>query len=204
MKRTTKRRLGMAGLVVTGMMVVVFVASTRLVLGFSYESHFASTMWMGYPPETLSVTLRQGVVEMAIPYNRSFTGSWKYGKSATPFTRILRWWPEFDGDRYVGYMIIPLWIPTLIIAIPSFILWRRNRKLPEGHCACGYNLTGNVSGVCPECGRKLQAPNTADNNDMSAGEDSSSAQNQNTSTFRNSPTRTQDSTLPQCFQVNCK
>ena len=24
---------------------------------------------------------------------------------------------------------------------------------PPGHCQkCGYNLTGNVSGVCPECG----------------------------------------------------
>ena len=26
-------------------------------------------------------------------------------------------------------------------------------KHPLGHCLdCGYNLTGNVSGICPECG----------------------------------------------------
>ncbi|UCC32452.1 MAG: hypothetical protein JSU86_09255 [Phycisphaerales bacterium] len=24
--------------------------------------------------------------------------------------------------------------------------------------ACGYNLTGNVSGVCPECGREIEQP----------------------------------------------
>ncbi len=31
--------------------------------------------------------------------------------------------------------------------------WRRRRR---GLCvACGYNLTGNVSGVCPECGRGI-------------------------------------------------
>ena len=28
---------------------------------------------------------------------------------------------------------------------------------PPGHCEnCGYNLTGNVSGVCPECGEKVE------------------------------------------------
>jgi len=28
---------------------------------------------------------------------------------------------------------------------------------------CGYNLTGNVSGVCPECGRLIQSQSTIDN-----------------------------------------
>ncbi len=33
----------------------------------------------------------------------------------------------------------------------------RNRKRRSpGHCnRCGYDLTGNVSGTCPECGDKL-------------------------------------------------
>ena len=31
---------------------------------------------------------------------------------------------------------------------------RREALQSQGRCvACGYNLTGNVSGVCPECGR---------------------------------------------------
>jgi hypothetical protein len=30
---------------------------------------------------------------------------------------------------------------------------RRRRRQRKGLCVrCGYNLTGNVSGVCPECG----------------------------------------------------
>lgn len=33
------------------------------------------------------------------------------------------------------------------------LIRRRLKKVPPGHCcSCGYNLTGNVSGMCPECG----------------------------------------------------
>ena len=33
------------------------------------------------------------------------------------------------------------------------------RKLrPECCLTCGYNLTGNVSGVCPECGTPIDKP----------------------------------------------
>jgi len=56
-----------------------------------------------------------------------------------------------DGSLWVR---VPLWMPFLIVALPTAFLWRRGRRrIPPGHCRkCGYNLTGNVSGVCPECG----------------------------------------------------
>ena len=48
---------------------------------------------------------------------------------------------------------IPLWILLLITAIPTVVFWRLDRRRPlPGHCPCGYNLIGNVSGTCPECG----------------------------------------------------
>jgi hypothetical protein len=36
-----------------------------------------------------------------------------------------------------------------------YIGWRiRRHRRTAGKCArCGYDLTGNVSGVCPECGK---------------------------------------------------
>jgi len=50
-------------------------------------------------------------------------------------------------------VMIPLWIPFAIGVIPTVCLWWRDRRYPPGHCqTCGYNLTGNVSGRCPECG----------------------------------------------------
>lgn len=51
----------------------------------------------------------------------------------------------------------PLWIPLLVLAIPTVILWRRDRRYPVGHCrGCGYDLTGNVTGVCSECGQRTE------------------------------------------------
>jgi hypothetical protein len=43
----------------------------------------------------------------------------------------------------------------LVYPIIAFLRgpWRRDSRLLKGLCrACGYNLTGNVSGVCSECG----------------------------------------------------
>ena len=45
----------------------------------------------------------------------------------------------------------------LLIGMPMLFSWYRayhRRPLP-GHCRCGYNLTGNVSGTCPECGQSV-------------------------------------------------
>ncbi|MBN1512041.1 MAG: hypothetical protein JXB13_08500 [Phycisphaerae bacterium] len=60
-------------------------------------------------------------------------------------------WSEDIFDVRCWYC--PAWIPLLLLALPTALLWHRDRRPPKGHCRnCGYNLTGNVSGVCPECG----------------------------------------------------
>ncbi len=67
------------------------------------------------------------------------------------------------GDRTYS-LAVPLWaVATLLLLfciypITTFIRgpYRRYRRGKKGHCLkCGYNLTGNVSGVCPECGEKI-------------------------------------------------
>ena len=57
------------------------------------------------------------------------------------------------------FLRIPTWMPPVVFgAFPLISLWgipRRRRKLrrARGQCVtCGYDLTGNLSGVCPECG----------------------------------------------------
>ena len=64
--------------------------------------------------------------------------------------------PEYD----LTVSRLPLWIPFLLIALPTAWLWHRDRRRIRPGCClrCGYDLTGNTSGVCPECGEKARPP----------------------------------------------
>lgn len=63
-------------------------------------------------------------------------------------------------------LIAPFWVPAVILAfVPTLVLVggiprrRRARRRKLGLCLrCGYNLTGNTSGVCPECGTGAGPP----------------------------------------------
>ena len=62
-------------------------------------------------------------------------------------------WPNYDGF----FFTIRYWFIALIATPMWWILhrkWARQRQWArEGRCAsCGYDLTGNESGVCSECG----------------------------------------------------
>lgn len=47
-----------------------------------------------------------------------------------------------------------LYLCPLAAGVISAVCWLAGPKRPvKGHCSsCGYDLTGNVSGTCPECG----------------------------------------------------
>lgn len=82
--------------------------------------------------------------------------------SSSPAVYIGLSRPEFSRTVWrngVSYrMSLPLWLMLIAVALPTWFLWRRDRRrIPPGHCQrCGYNLTGNTTGVCPECGQRLR------------------------------------------------
>lgn len=67
-------------------------------------------------------------------------------------------WGPFSATAAGGrWVILSLWFPLALIGLPTIVAWRRDRGYPTGHCSkCGYDLTGNVSGVCPESGTETK------------------------------------------------
>ncbi len=54
---------------------------------------------------------------------------------------------------------VPIWTLALAAGVPSAWLWYRDRRRAPGLCiTCSYDLRGNESGVCPECGSEAPVP----------------------------------------------
>ncbi len=68
----------------------------------------------------------------------------------------LRGWNSWRSDpRWVEF---PIYVLFAAAALPTLLAWRFWPKpIKPGHCRCGYDLRGNTSGVCPECGVEVQA-----------------------------------------------
>ena len=57
----------------------------------------------------------------------------------------------------VRHFRLPIVIILALLAVPTgLVWWLDRRKLDDRFCSkCKYDLTGNVSGICPECGEAI-------------------------------------------------
>jgi len=81
-----------------------------------------------------------------------FGGVWEVHPRLRPFD----WKPQYFHIAANGYLsvILPLWIPFAGAALPTALLLWTDKSRKAGLCpVCGYELTGNTTGVCPECGK---------------------------------------------------
>ncbi len=73
----------------------------------------------------------------------------------------ITWQRKLANGFYKSHLLFPHWFLTLIFAIgPTIWLfkWNNRRKLGANGCpSCAYDLTGNETGVCPECGVGVSA-----------------------------------------------
>lgn len=69
------------------------------------------------------------------------------------------WFPHSLHSLYFNAFsqtVFDLGVTVLVIAVPSWWVRLTARRHPPGHCKkCGYNLKGNVSGICSECGTPI-------------------------------------------------
>jgi hypothetical protein len=140
----------------------VFERSRQFIDYSAVELHAGELLWT-HRDQTGSIVEDTGVE------------GWHYRQESPPFPPMskLLWredappgWFNFAGflfrrqsddteDFATTVAAVPVWpLSLLFAALPAARLYRRlHRRHPLGLCPrCGYNLTGNVSGVCPECG----------------------------------------------------
>ncbi len=86
-----------------------------------------------------------------VAFGAPSAGRWTGGECLflTKGPRAYRLFGYF-GMRWVLW---PLGLVVALIVAGKLLLWWRLRQLPSVHCrTCGYDLRGNVTGTCPECG----------------------------------------------------
>lgn len=57
-------------------------------------------------------------------------------------------------------MRVPMPFLTAVALLVTLLCWRCRSTTSNGCCRCGYDLTGNSSGNCPECGRNTEVQET--------------------------------------------
>ncbi len=101
-----------------------------------------------------------GVVEVRVYSPLQEHPRWRYfGRSVGE----MHWGFDYYWTGRSKSVGVPLWFPLSLFAIcPAgmFIsLVRRWNRRRWGYCVqCRYDLTGNLSGICPECGTEVEKP----------------------------------------------
>jgi len=90
-----------------------------------------------------------GETEWIVQFQRLGFCAWK---ESSGLNDILP--PGLDGGDQQWVVVLPIGFLTALSALLILLTWMKTRKrFPIGRCSsCGYDLTDNVSGVCPECG----------------------------------------------------
>ncbi len=83
-----------------------------------------------------------------------FYAGWNLTECVLEDWRAPAVWPDAQLLPTYSFVDVPLWLPFLLAFGAARRLRRSGRwRYPPGCCAsCGYDLTANTSGICPECG----------------------------------------------------
>lgn len=117
--------------------------------------------------KSLRIYLRDGVCGLRLlnlhtktASRTSFHTDLTYNPSPQQASLLIR--SGMEGAYRVTWLVFPFWLSTLALTLLGFLpivrgpirqQWRRSKGL----CLeCGYNLRGNRSGRCSECGTRFR------------------------------------------------
>ena len=143
---------------------IVTWIGTMLCLAIAVAFSLTPWWWFGFEFGGGAICVMSGSIHVSnidIDQWRWRYRSIRFGRNLyapTAWAKQLGWFVSVQATPGMAapYVIVPLWIPFAMIAVPTGIVWYRGRRPPPGHCRkCGYDLTGNISGICPECGTPI-------------------------------------------------
>ncbi len=108
-----------------------------------------------------SVTLRYGDMDPGMPWS-AHAQSTRYGDDV-PWDWLPHWHFHrgvFSAKRVTMVAFaIPLWIPLILVAVPTVRAFLHDRRKPANSCPhCSYPRSGlPPNSLCPECGEKSAA-----------------------------------------------
>ena len=163
----TRRVLKWVGTVACVCLLLVFAASLFWHAEWSSDGHLLHVylnpgeVEVAYFPSDDGTTLWESLFPRG-DLDRHFPPEFyvysKYSDAGSFDDWHASWRPWFFSDDGFRQFVVPLWLLFLLAAIPTAYLWWHDRGYRPHACqSCGYDLTGNVSGTCPECGEPTKA-----------------------------------------------
>lgn len=157
------------GAALSAAILAAWTVSLFTEMGYRLGRRVPGPTWLGSAETySLSVRLVEGGVVIMYVWTRALPsedGWYAYRWPSVNLRRaVLSIWPEVDPSGQVSgtgellpYVRHPLLLSFVVVGIPTVLLFRFDRHRIPPHCCqkCGYNLTGNVSSVCPECGERV-------------------------------------------------
>ncbi len=104
-------------------------------------------LWIGVPGGPF-INVHSGAIGFYLITDATWAGYMSYDSGQ---------WLLLVGRTDANGFLLPLIYPFAAVALPTLLVWRLwSKPIKPGHCRCGYDLTGNTSGVCPECGQPFE------------------------------------------------
>ena len=121
-------------------------------IDFAHPIRVPSSLWLGYVGAlvllewVIPALLLLGIVSFFLPHHQRI---WPLTIALIGVTAVLM---NLNAAHWLTFRLWSLvQFETAAVAVAA-IFWRSRKKAP-GFChRCNYNLTGNTSGICPECG----------------------------------------------------
>jgi len=154
-RSTLKRRQHFKKWIVAACNVIFFGASVGAV--------YVWFSWMTYPRSRdsalgIACWLLLTYLAVAIRRRRGYAMRAFVLTSVTVLLLYAFRWVRKDETVAALYLGLPPLAALVVKIVQGWVNQARGKDDDSIECEnCGYNLTGNVSGVCPECGTKISS-----------------------------------------------